>query len=87
MLKKNGAHNHLSQLKKLRASKYSRHVVLCKYSHHQTKRIHKQVLERLRCFDFVLFHFDNHFQREKYTFIQKNEENKVNSKLQIMEKR
>ena len=28
--KKNGAHNHLSQLKKLRASKYSRHVVLCK---------------------------------------------------------
>ena len=28
---KNGAHNHLSQLKKLRASKYSRHVVLCNY--------------------------------------------------------
>ena len=30
--KKNGAHNHLSQLQKLRASKYSRHVVLCKYN-------------------------------------------------------
>ena len=29
--KENGAHNHLSQLQKLRASKYSRHVVLCKY--------------------------------------------------------
>ena len=28
--KKNGAHKHLSHLKKLRASKYSRHVVLCK---------------------------------------------------------
>ena len=27
---KNGAHNHLSQLQKLRTSKYSRHVVLCK---------------------------------------------------------
>ena len=27
---KNGAHSHLSQLQKLRASKYSRHVVLCK---------------------------------------------------------
>ena len=30
---KNGAHNHLSHRKKLRASKYSRHVVLCKKSH------------------------------------------------------
>ena len=28
--RKNGAHNHLSHLQKLRASKYSRHVVLCK---------------------------------------------------------
>ena len=30
--KKNGAHNHLSHLQKPRASKYSRHVVLCKYN-------------------------------------------------------
>ena len=28
--KKNGAHKHLSHAKKHRASKYSRHVVLCK---------------------------------------------------------
>ena len=35
--KKNGAHKHCSHLKKLRASKYSRHVVLCNYNYTQKK--------------------------------------------------
>ena len=36
--KKNGAHNHLSQLKKLGVSKYSRHVVLCKNNTNQKQQ-------------------------------------------------
>ena len=35
----------------------------------------------------LLYEFDSHFFKDKVTFIQKKEENKVNSKPQIMEKR
>ena len=40
---KNGAHNHLSHISEFRASKYSRHVVLCKKIQHKKKQITKEV--------------------------------------------
>ena len=45
--KKNGAHNHLSHLKELGASKYSRHVVLCKKTQKTIK--HKQKIMIVYC--------------------------------------
>ena len=65
--KKNGAHNHLSHLKRLRASKYSRHVVLCKYNKNQQTNTKKERGKKALVICLKILSGNNKFKEEKKT--------------------
>ena len=61
---KNGAHKHRSLFSKNFASKYSRHVVFCKYSQKKNKK--NKTCSLGNCvYHFLFFEFEQHFFRNE----------------------